>query len=286
MPRRSLSAAIAVLLLAACTGRAHAAIPPAASAVRRVVIVVLENEDASRALREPFLSQLASRGALLRNYRAITHPSQPNYVALVAGSTYGVDTDRNVNLRASHIGDLLDARHLAWKTYVENYPGGCFLGKRAGRYVRKHVPFLSFDDVSSNAARCAAHVVDAPQFDDDIARASLPQYAMYVPNLNDDGHDTSVATADAWLRRRFGPLLDDPRFTDGTLLVVTFDEGRNSGPNIVYCALYGAGIRTGAVSEVHYDHYALLRTIEEILHLGTLNRQDASAPVISDVWRP
>ncbi|HSP35342.1 MAG TPA: alkaline phosphatase family protein [Thermoanaerobaculia bacterium] len=273
---------LAGVLLAACAVRVHAA---GVSDVHRVVIVILENEDESRAVRTPFLSQLAARGALLRNFHGITHPSQPNYIALVAGNTYHVHGDSNVTVRAEHLGDLLEAKNLEWKVYAEDYPGACFLGRRSGKYVRKHVPFLSFADVSSNEARCAAHVVDASHFDADAAHGSLPQFAMYIPNLDNDGHDTSVATADAWLRRRFGALLDDPRFIDGTLFVVTFDEGRNFGPNVIYCALYGAGVQPGAVSDLRYDHYSLLRTVEEIFHLGTLHQRDATSTAIDDIWR-
>ena len=259
--------------------------PMGISEVRRIVIVILENEDASRALRVPFLSQLASRGALLRNFHAITHPSQPNYIALVAGNTYGVRSDSNVTLRAEHLGDLFEAKNLDWKVYAENYPGGCFLGTRSGKYVRKHVPFLSFADVSANDVRCAAHVVDASHFDADVAQRSLPQFAMYIPNLDDDGHDTNVTTADAWVRARFGALLDDPRFIDGTLFIVTFDEGRTFGPNVIYCALYGAGVEPGAVSDLRYDDYSLLRTVEDIFHLSTLHQRDVTASPIDGIWR-
>src|SRR4051812_21718212 len=65
---------------------------------RKVVIIVLENTDYSEALNQPFLSQLVSRGALLSNYYAVTHPSQPNYIALISGSTHGVVDDGPVVL--------------------------------------------------------------------------------------------------------------------------------------------------------------------------------------------
>ena len=288
--RNVIGHSIAVLLVAGCTHPAPAArkgeaLPAAASAVRRVFVVILENEDASRSLREPFLAQLASRGALLRNYRAVAHPSEPNYLALVSGSTHSLRSDDTVTIDARHLGDLLEAHHLDWKVYAENYPGDCYLGSDRGQYVRRHVPFLSFANVQRNPARCKAHILEASQLDLDVAAGSLPQFSLYVPNLINDGHDSDVHTADQWLQRRFGPLLQDPRFADGTLLVVTFDEGRTWGPNIVYCALFGAGVRAGAVSDVAYSHYDLLRTIEEIFQTGTLRQQDDLATPISDIWR-
>lgn len=263
----------------------RAVVPPSAGIgeVQRVFIVVLENEDLESALLQPMLTSLAARGALLRNYFAITHNSQPNYIALVAGGTYAVQNDP-VTLDVPHLGDLLDARGASWKTYAEGYPGGCFLGPSSGAYVRRHVPFLSFANVQSDPGRCA-RVVPASQLDADLQNRELPRFALYIPDLNHDGHDTSVAAADAWLRARFEPLLADTSFTDGLLFIVVFDEGRIPGPNRVYCAFLGAGVRPGSVSFASYDHYDLLRTLEQIFRTDSLRRLDDSATVISDIWR-
>ena len=255
------------------------------SEVRRIFVVVLENEDQGPALRQPFLESLAARGALLRNYHAVAHPSLPNYVALVAGSTYGIANDNPVTLDVEHLGDRLEQRGISWKTYAEDFPGACFLGVQSGAYVRRHVPFLSFADIQKDPGRCAAHIVPATQLGEDLAAHALPRFALYVPNVNHDGHDTSVAVADAWLQARFAPLLADPNFASGLLFIVVFDEGKVTGSNVVYCSFSGAGVQPGTVSDAPYDHYALLRTIEEVLHAGTLGRFDAHAAVINDVWR-
>ncbi|MCU1348070.1 MAG: hypothetical protein JWO56_1100 [Acidobacteria bacterium] len=258
--------------------------------VKRVMVVVLENEDAVAAEQQPYLAALASRGALLRDYHALTHPSQPNYIALTAGSAYGVDHDDVVNLDVPHLGDLLEARGVSWKVYAENYPGNCFLGAAfgnaaSGQYARKHVPFIDYGNVQNSRARCTRSIVDSGQLDSDVRNGTLPRFALYVPNMRNDGHDTGVAFADAWLQQRFEQLLADPRFSDGLLFVVVFDEGRTSGPNTVYCSLSGAGIRPGSVSNDYYDHYDLLRTIEEIFHTATLGHHDDHANVIQTIWR-
>ena len=267
--------------------RRHAAAPSihGMAEVRRIVIVVLENTDEVNAVAQPFLSEFASRAALLRNYHALTHPSLPNYIAMVAGDTYGVVNDKALVLDAPHLGDLFDARGLRWKVYAEGYPGDCFTDLQSGRYVRRHVPFLNFANVQNDPVRCNASIVNASQFDADIAAGALPAFAMYIPDLDNGGHDTGVAFADAWLRRRFGTLIDDPQFMKGTLLIVMFDEGTTSGPNVVYCAFYGAGIAAPTVNRDDYDHYSLLRTVEEIFHLGTLERNDQAADIIRGIWR-
>src|SRR5205085_10799826 len=135
-------------------------------------------------------NELAARGALLRSYFAITHPSQPNYLALVGGSTFGIAGSDPLSLDAAHLGDLLEAHGTSWKTYAEGYPGGCFLGVQAGAYVRPHVPFLSFSDVQRDPARCAARIVPASQLDLDPQHRHLPRFARYLPDPEHDGPDT------------------------------------------------------------------------------------------------
>jgi len=273
---------VLLALPAICRPRAVVSPGRGIDAVKRVFIVVLENENFDNAFVQPTLASIADRGALLGAYYAVAHPSQPNYLALVGGATFVTGSDP-VTLPFAHLGDLLDERGVSWKAYAEDFPGNCFLGVGSGLYVRRHVPFLSFADVQSDPVRCG-RVVPATQLDADLAGRNLPRFAMYVPNLNDDGHNTSVAVADAWLRARFEPLLANPEFTAGMLFIVVFDEGRPAGPNRVYCAFLGAGVRPGSVAFTPYDHYDLLRTIEEIFHTGSLHRLDESAKVITGVW--
>lgn len=257
---------------------------PYPAAIEHVVVIVLENESAGPAERQPYLGELSMRGARLVNSFGITHPSRPNYIAMIAGSTLGLTDNSTVTLNAQHLGDLLEARGKTWRVYAENYPGNCFLGDSApGGYVRRHIGFLDFLNVQKNPARCA-NVVNATQFDADVASNSLPSFALYVPNNNDNGHDTGIATADRWLNGRLEPLLRDPRLAT-TLFVVTFDESNPSDPsNRIYTVLIGAGVRGGATTAVAYTHYSLLRTIEEIFGLDSLHRADATSAPIRDVW--
>jgi len=187
-----------------------------------VITVVLENTDYEQALAQPFLAQLARNGGLLTNYSAVTHPSQPNYFALTAGSTFGASNDR-VTVDARHIGDLVETKGGTWKAYAEQYGGQCDTGAQSGNYVRRHEPFISFKNVQSNPSRCQ-RIVNAAQLQTDVTQGTLPSYALYVPDLRNDGHDTGVVRADRWLASKFGPLLQDSRFRQNTLLMVTFDE--------------------------------------------------------------
>ncbi|HVC09398.1 MAG TPA: alkaline phosphatase family protein [Elusimicrobiota bacterium] len=286
------AATAVVLALAARAGICAAAEQKAPQRFKHMMIVIFENTDFKTALAQPAFAEMARRGALLTNYYAVTHPSLPNYVALIAGGTRGVFSDADASAPGRNLGDLLEAAGKSWKVYAEGYPGGCDLKSRAGPYARKHVPFLNFADVQKNPAACA-RVVPASQLAKDIRLGHLPDYSLYIPDLNDDGHDTDAAYAAGWFAGRFKPLLKNPKFMKGTLLVLTFDEdsqGRDDGGkglnhNRVYTVLYGGMIRPGAVSAGHYTHYSLLRLAEDDWGLARLDSGDASALPISGVWR-
>jgi len=265
--------------LLAC--RAGAALP---SSIRHVIVIVLENEQRAKAATQPYFAELMKRGGTLRNYSAITHPSRPNYIALISGSTHGVDSDRMVTIDARHVGDLLEARGLTWKVYAENYPGNCYLKDSGpGKYVRRHVGFLDFANVQKSPTRCA-NIVDDKQLERDAVAGTLPAFALYVPNNDNNGHDTGVAVAAKAMQRRFDKLLTDPAFAS-TLFVVTFDEDDGRAHNHIYTVLLGAGVRPGSVSDGAYTHYSLLRTVEEIFTLGNLGEEDAKSRVIADIWK-
>jgi phospholipase C len=249
--------------------------------VQRVVTVVLENTDYERALAQPFLAQLARSGGLLTNFSAVSSPSQPNYFALTAGSTFGASNDP-VTLDVRHIGDLVEAKGQTWKVYAEEYSGHCDTRSQSGNYVRRHQPFISFKNVQTNPARCN-RIVNAAEFWTDVARGALPNYALYIPDLANSGHETGVTWADRWLGATFGPLLQDPRFRHGTLLIITFDEGRRS--NHVYTVVWGDAVAPGSTSSTAYDHYSVLRTTEHVLGLRTLKKADVRASIITGVWR-
>jgi hypothetical protein len=268
------------IVLALLAGRAGA-FPPS---IKHVIVIVLENEQRAVTEKEPYFAELVKRGAMLRNFSAVAHPSRPNYIAMISGSTHGVKSDDMVTIDAKHLGDLLEARGLNWKVYAENYPGKCYLRDSApGSYARRHTGFLDFKDVQSDPARCA-RIVEASQLDRDAAAGTLPEFALFVPNNKNNGHDTDVAYADKYLRRRLEPLLHDPNFAS-TLFVVTFDEDDYHAKNHVYTVLLGAGVKPGSATDEAYDHYSLLRTIEELFHTGNLGEHDATAKVITSIWK-
>lgn len=269
----------------------------------RIVVIVLENTKRTEALQQPYLRHLTAIGALFTDFHAVGHPSYPNYLAMAAGTTFDIRDNEPRNLDATNLADLLESSGVRWKVYAENLPGRCFTGNESpdGLYVRKHEPFISFQSIQTNQARCE-RILNADQFRDDLAKNALPEYSLYVPNLRNDGHDmplldprawgqtllgrnAGLVNADTWLKGFLSPLLQNPDFTRGTLVVVTFDESNAGGGNQVYTVFVGPMVRPGVTNGKRYDHYSLLRTIQDNYGVGSLGREDATATPICCVWK-
>jgi len=246
----------------------------------RIVIINFENTNYEDALKDPYLNKLSKSGVLLSNYFAITHPSQPNYVAQTYGSTFNIKDDRVHNISGDSVVDLLERKNVTWKGYMENYKGNCNLSEHNnGLYVRKHNPLISFEHVQNNPSWCAK-IVPAEQLDKDISSETVPQFVYFTPNMNNDGHDTSVPYLSAWLERFLTPRMKNEHFIKDTLIVITFDEQESyTGDNKVYTVLLGPAVdkRVGEVDREKYNHYSLLKTVENNWDLGGLGRNDVNA---------
>lgn len=259
--------------------------PASWASIKHVVVIMLENTDAANALKQPYMKSLTSKGAYVADMHALTHPSQPNYIGFVAGSMLGVTGNSNVDVDARHIGNLLNDKGLTWKAYAENLPNTpCYTGKSSGKYARRHEPFISFKNVQSNPTQCA-NIVNATAFFNDLSANNLPTFSFYIPNNDNNGHDTGVKFADTWLSNTFGPIFNNSKYTQDTLFVVTFDEDEGSSANIIYTAFVGAGVKPAATASSKYTLYSLLRTIEDIFQLGTLGKSDASTSYIAGIWQ-
>lgn len=288
---RSLIGCIAVAsFVAGCAS------PPAThgtGAIDHVVIIVEENKPANSILgasSAPYLNQLAAGSALAANYAGITHPSLPNYLALTSGTTAGITGDCS----PKEAGCTADVRSIAeavaqsgrsWKSYAEGMPAPCH-PKNSGRYAVRHNPFMYYPGVTADQGSCAAHIVPATALEEDLKSASsLPDFVLLIPDLCNDMHDCPVKTGDDWLSRQVPKILASPAFTtQNSLLVITWDEGDDS-TNQSLTIFAGPAARTAVRSDAPYNHYALLRTIENVWGLPPLTENDRSAPAMGDLLK-
>jgi hypothetical protein len=253
-----------------------------------VVLVVFENHEASSIAGSsdaPTFNALARRYGRLTNYDAVAHPSLPNYLALVSGSTQGISSDcTDCVVDARSLADTLEAADKTWKTYAEDLPYPGFTGGSNDRYAKKHDPFLYFRDIADSRAR-RERVVPFPQFGRDLAARRLPDFSLVIPNLCNDMHDCSVATGDAWLKAHVVPLLHSPELRGGVVFVV-FDEGTSDtgGGGRIEALALGPTVRRGSRFAKATNHYGLLRTIEDAWGLPRLGYSRKGTPV-GGIWK-
>ena len=232
---------------------------------------VIGNPDA------PYVNGLVRRYGLATAYFAVSHPSLPNYLALVGGSTFGISSDcADCHVAATNLVDQLERAGISWKAYMEGVPGRCFTGASFGTYAKKHDPFMYFDDIATDPARCA-NVVPLTQLSVDLAAGALPQFVWITPDLCHDMHDCSVTTGDRFLSGLVPPLIRAIGPTGAMFL--TWDEG-SSGAGCcgvqagghVAAIVAGGGVAPGFRLATPFSHYSLLRTIEALWGLPPLRQ--------------
>lgn len=255
----------------------------AKSHFNKVIEIIFENTSFESAQKNDYLKSLSKEGVLFTNFKAITHPSLPNYVSKIAGSTLLIKNDDDYNLSEIHLGDLLENKKLDWRVYAEDFPGNCSLVSRKNKYVRKHIPFLSFTNVTSNPNRCKK-IKDLSDFYQDYKNKQLVDYSMIVPNLDNDGHDTGIKFAMEWFKKNFDTYINGSGLPNDLLFIITFDEGMGKG-NSIYTLLLGNMVKKDVEIKDELNHFSILKLIEDNFSLTTLHREDEKARPIPDIWK-
>lgn len=249
-----------------------------------VFTIVLENKsygDIFGSSSAPYLNELARTNAIAAGYRdSYVHPSEPNYIWMVAGENFGILNDHDPNSKnviesESHLVDQIEGAGMTWKSYQESMGGTCGV-KSHGTYAVKHNPFMYFADINGwngrafvATDRCKEHVVDYTQLDADLAAGEVPDYVFITPNLQHDMHDGSVAKGDAWLAAQVPKILASDAFKNGGVLFILFDEGSSQDDDPPFMAI-SPNAKPGFVSHTPYDTSSFLKTVQAILGLEAL----------------
>jgi phospholipase C len=255
-----------------------------------VVVVVMENKSYDQVRVQPYAASLMAAGATLTNSYAVTHPSQPNYIALWCALTLGVTNDvcpaPGSPYAVENLGHACEAAGKTWRAYSENLPSpgatGCSYdgNTSTGLYTRKHDPWSYCSNLD--------HLNERPYSDlaTDIAAGALPNLAFIIPNNCHNTHNSStvgcgVADGDAWLAANL-PLVLTALGPDG-VLILTWDEDDGSLGNHVLTVFVGPHVIPGAQSTGLATHYTVTRTICDLLGLPSFGLAANEAPV-SDIW--
>jgi hypothetical protein len=276
----------AVLFSCAALTCSASAAQPQVPAFDRIIAVFFENKESRRVLghREgPTFTSYAARYANITRYYGVTHPSLPNYIAFVSGSTQGIKENcTSCFVSARSLADTIEASGRTWKTYAEGLPHPGFVGAVSGRYAKKHNPLVYFRNIAANPVRRRARIVPFTHLARDLRTDALPDFSLIIPDMCNSMHDCAVSVGDAWLRKLLPGLMKLPN----TAIFVLFDEGTTNvrGGGHIPALAVGTAVRPNSRFGAVTDHYGALRTIEEAWGLPFLGRSARAKP-ITGIWR-
>ncbi|MGH3319523.1 MAG: alkaline phosphatase family protein [Streptosporangiaceae bacterium] len=243
----------------------------------------------------PYMNTLARRCGLATNFRGETHPSLPNYIAAVSGTTHGLDTDCDASDCPQSGGTLFAQVQDAdkqWRVYAESMPDNCYK-ENTDDYAARHTgaPYFQSIRESCEHRQVPMGTPKSGTLHDALHRDKLPDFALLVPNLCNDMHDCSTSTGDDWLASWMPEILASPAYRDGrTAVFVTWDEGNGGedgqdclGPDYddschIATIVVSPSVKPGTRVDKRLDHYALLRTTEEMLGIDQYLGHAEDAP--------
>ncbi len=244
---------------------------------QHIVIIIEENKPFTKIIGNPsapYINDLTKRGVLFTASYGVTHPSQPNYLALISGSTHGISSnDCPLELSGSNLASELIDKGMSFASYAESMPQPGFDGCSHDEYFRKHNPLANWRRLKQFNRT----------FDDfPVDPGELPTVALVIPNQHNDMHDGSISQGDVWLTKNIDHYVRWAMMHD-SLLILTWDEDDDSEDNRIATFFIGPMVKPG-VSDQHITHYNVLRTIEEMYGLSYLGDSNLVEPV-TGIWK-
>ena len=294
---------LGTLALNGCGGSSKNDPPPGTGkipVVAHVFVLVEENHSYGSVIGNsamPYTNGLANQYALATQYYANRHNSLPNYFMLTVGDLVTTDDTFSGTVTANNVAEVLSAAGKSWKIYAESLPNIGYKGPNVFPYARDHNPFAYFQHVTSSSAE-TSNMVPITQLSADIQNNTLPDYAMIVPNLVNDGHDCphgadnctdtdKLMTIDEWVKAHIGPLIASSAFQD-SLLIYTWDESdindSANGGGHVATILVSPKVRSGFQSSTMYQHQSALKLTMQLLGLTDFPGAAASATDMSEFF--
>ena len=240
---------------------------PRDAPVSKLLVFVVENHSLAQMQESmPTAYALAEAFGYADNYSALTHPSLPNYIAMISGDLHGVTDDEPPEVwqltGQSVFGRAVEAGRTA-RLYAEAMPEPC-LTQDAYPYAVRHNPWAYFVDERS---LCQEHDVPFDEIDGDIVDGDLPDIGMVIPDVCHDAHDCPLRQADAWFTDELQKIVDGPDWRSGQLAVVlTADEDDGGDDNRVLTVVIHPS-QQGHVTSEPLTHYSLHQLFLDVLGL-------------------
>jgi hypothetical protein len=269
-----------------------------------IFLIVLENEGFNGVIGNsyaPIMNALASDYGLATNYHGVADPSEPNYVAMLGGSYFGINNDNPYwfpgnTVNAANLMSQLEAAGKTWRGYFQNMPypgyrGYCYPDKCNGipdsdtQYVSKHNGIVNFANLQTPAEM--GKMFPLSQLTTDLASGTVPNFSYIIPDECDDMHGAPpycvdsnnpntlqqnwlIANGDKFVGAVVNNITSSSVWKSGNdAIVVTYDEGNQATSKIATIVITNHGGR-GVTDNTLYNHYSLLASIEQAFGLGCL----------------
>jgi phosphatidylinositol-3-phosphatase len=244
-----------------------------APSYQHVVWVLFENKkyaDIIGSSDAPYINALAGRCGLATNFFAESHPSLPNYIAMTSGGVQGIKDDSGPSSHLLGVPSIFSQLGSNWRALAESMPSNCAKSD-SGLYAVRHNPAVYFTSLSGTCAQQDVPLSDPPDLS--------AKFTFITPNSCDDMHScptgkdarSQIHNGDTWLSQWAPKLLSTPEYRAGnTVIFITWDEDDYSTNQHIATLVLAPSTPSGTQDGGHYDHYSLLRTTEDLLHLPPL----------------
>jgi len=225
--------------------------------------------------------------------------SLPDYFWLEGATNYGITSSpepSTARIRdTNHLVTLLRNAGISWKSYQENITGTTCPTNSSGLYAAYHNPHVYFDDVTTNAAYCLAHIRPYTELAGDLQSNQIARYNFITPNLCDDMHNSTgcattdrIRNGDNWLAQEIPRIISSQAFSNNGALLLTWDESNlpptTSPIGLILVSPLARG--HGYFNTNHYTHASTLRTVQEIFNVGPLLFGANLVDSLSDLFLP
>jgi hypothetical protein len=307
---------VLVLLLVSCLVIPAAEAGPSSSSFPRydhVFLLIMENEGFKQVIGNqfaPIINALAQNYGLATNYSGVGDPSEPNYVAMLGGDTFGITSDDpywfpGQTVNAANLMSQLEGASKTWRGYFQSMPypgyrGYCYPDKCNGipdsdtMYVAKHNGIVNFANLQTPTE--LAKMFPFTQLSADLAAGTVPDFSYIVPNECNDMHGAPPWCVDSdntgTLQQSF-LIAQGDKFVGGVVneitssamwqtgdnaIVVTFDEGNTASSQIATIVISNHGVR-GVTDKTSFNHYSLLASLQQTFGLGCLLNSCTANPM-------
>lgn len=269
-----------------------------------VFLVILENEGFKQIIgnqNAPILNALANDYGLATNYSGVGDPSEPNYVGMLGGDTFGITNDDPFwfpghTVNAANLMSQLEGAGKNWRAYLENLPypgyrGYCYPDKCLGipdadsLYAAKHNGIVNFANLQTPAE--LGKMFPFTQLAADLAAGTVPNFSYIVPNQCHDMHGAPpwcvdsgstgsvqqsflISEGDAFVGSLVNEITSSSLWQAGNnAIVITFDEGNTATANVATIVITSHGPR-GVTDKTSLNHFSLLASLQKTFGLGCL----------------